>query len=133
MDQDYTDCPSSPNLSDFWIHHLVETKKVFADEFETNDRKLVDLKLGKQFHKMMGGELYSLDLVESKENVHSISLLFRVQFSRVPNTVRCHQERSSDKNMNIRKDIIPIEQMTAPVLNRSLIPFFSVNSSVSYR
>ena len=82
---------------------------------------------------MMGGELYSLDLVESKENVHSISLLFRVQFSRVPNTVRCHQERSSDKNMNIRKDIIPIEQMTAPVLNRSLIPFFSVNSSVSYR
>ena len=42
-------------------------KKVFADEFETNDRKLVDLKLGKQFHKKMGGELYSLDLVESKE------------------------------------------------------------------
>jgi len=40
---------------------------VFADEFETNDRKLVDLKLGKQFHKKMGGELYSLDLVESKE------------------------------------------------------------------
>lgn len=68
---------------------------VFADEFETNDRNLVDLKLGKQFHKKMGGELYSLDLVESK-------------------------------------DIIPIEQMTAPVLNRSLVPFFSTNTSVSY-
>ena len=115
------------------MHHFVETEKVFADEFETNDRKLVDLKLGKQFHKMMGGELYSLDLVESKENVHSIDVLFRVQFVRFSIALRCHQETSSDKNMNIRKDIIPIEQMTAPVLNRSLIPFFSVNSSVSYR
>ena len=57
---------------------LVETEKVFADEFETNDRKLVDLKLGKQFHKLMGGELYSLDLVESKENVHSIDVWFPV-------------------------------------------------------
>ena len=55
-------------------------KKVFADEFETNDRKLVDLKLGKQFHKKMGGELYSLDLVESKE-------LFNLQLYGIAYTV----------------------------------------------
>jgi len=79
---------------DISVNEVVNEEKSFihlvlADEFETANRNLVDLKLGKQFHKKMGGELYALDIVESK-------------------------------------DIIPISDMTAPVLNRSLIPYFQI-------